>query len=405
MAGLGFPRDLVVRAYLNGWRDVTSQVRQSEPITITRGKGDRQDSIVPGKMTLVMENDSGDWTPGNLEGQYYGLLGRNTPMDLGFRTAQDTFSRVTANGWGTSSSGHAWAIEGAAAQFATDGSVGTQQVAVTNANVNAWLSDDELFDGRFSIKYTPGFTDVTGGSIEPANIMLRRTDTDNYYMVRLIVTTAEAYQMQVIRRKAGVETTLLAAFPISGLTHTIGQQVTMCAMIEGRAILGKLWLSSGLEPYEWHAIVEDPDDDNVLLTPGNFGVRSGVAAGNTNAKPITFTYDDAELTVVRMAGEIAENTQDWDESHSNNVARLQVLGPLRRLVQGSKTAPLRSTYRRAFDTNISNPPVAYWHCEDGSGAGALSSGIKGHPAMNFFEGNISLASFDGFDCSAPVPTL
>lgn len=96
-------------------------------------------------------------------------------------------------------------------------------------------------------------------------------------------------------------------------------------------------------------------------------------------------------------------------------ATVQVVasGALRRLGQGSP--PVFSSMRRAM---LKDPDVrAYWPCEDGKNAGFISSGIPGHPPMDF-SGRLhdgsnpglpaatpNLASSEPFDCSLALPQL
>ncbi|MCE7008724.1 hypothetical protein LWC34_38825 [Kibdelosporangium philippinense] len=400
---LRFPRELVVEAYLNGWTDITDQVRQSDPVSITRGRSNEQSKVAPSRLSMRLDNTTGDWNPRNPLGAYYGLLGRNTPFRVSLRVANDEFTRIQSNGWGTSSSGDPWSIQGTASQFAVNGSAATQRVASTATFVNAWLTNFTAYNVYVRINYTPTVTDVTGGPIEPATIMLRYINHLNYYQMRVIATTDEQYQLRVLRLFGGSEHILSSStITVPSLTHTNGQTVCIAAMIEGRTLFGKVWPATDPEPFTWHAIVSDQDDLNALMEPGSVGIRSGVAGGNTNAKPITFTYDNLDVRVMRMAGELSEITQDWDESHTNKRASVKVEGPLRRLGQGD--SPLKSTLRRAYETEVDNPPIAYWPCEDGPGATQLSSAVGG-PPMAIIAGNVDLASFTKFLCSAPLPLV
>ncbi len=58
------------------WTDVTRYVRAIDGIAITRGRGDEQDDIVPGGMSLSLNND-GRFTPGLASGAYYPNVKKN----------------------------------------------------------------------------------------------------------------------------------------------------------------------------------------------------------------------------------------------------------------------------------------------------------------------------------------
>jgi hypothetical protein len=63
---------VVVEVMFNGvnWTNITSYVRVSDGISITRGRGDEQGEVAPGTMSLVLIND-GRFTPGLASGAYY----------------------------------------------------------------------------------------------------------------------------------------------------------------------------------------------------------------------------------------------------------------------------------------------------------------------------------------------
>ena len=77
-------------------------------------------------------------------------------------------------------------------------------------------------------------------------------------------------------------------------------------------------------------------------------------------------------------------------------------GLLRRL--GVTQQPLNSALYRA-NTRFTGAlaPVAYWPCEDLTGATQVASGISGTPMS--ISGPLTLASDSGFACSAPIPVL
>src|SRR5690242_14437160 len=103
--GLAFPRATFMEFFLNGWTDVTSYVRQTVPITITRGRSTEQGQTAPTQLTARLSDSSGNMNPDNPNGIYYGLLGRNTPARWGIYAARDVFSRTVSSGWGSTDPG------------------------------------------------------------------------------------------------------------------------------------------------------------------------------------------------------------------------------------------------------------------------------------------------------------
>lgn len=71
-----------VTAYPNTWTwtDVSSYLRQSPSIRISRGRSDESGQTQPGQCTLQMDNTSGDWDPRNPLGAWYGQLRKGTPL-------------------------------------------------------------------------------------------------------------------------------------------------------------------------------------------------------------------------------------------------------------------------------------------------------------------------------------
>lgn len=75
------PRNVVVELQIDGvWVDVTTDIRQTSPITIKRGASGEGAKIQPGQCRLTLDDASGDYNPLNPLGQYFGLIGRNQPV-------------------------------------------------------------------------------------------------------------------------------------------------------------------------------------------------------------------------------------------------------------------------------------------------------------------------------------
>jgi hypothetical protein len=64
----------------NGWVDITSRVRQSGDIKITRSRGDGQSRVQPKRCSLTLNNADGLFSSKNGSSPYYGKIGKNTPI-------------------------------------------------------------------------------------------------------------------------------------------------------------------------------------------------------------------------------------------------------------------------------------------------------------------------------------
>lgn len=108
-------------------------------------------------------------------------------------------------------------------------------------------------------------------------------------------------------------------------------------------------------------------------------------------------------TSVRFWGEVPAWPQNWDTTGNDVWVEIEAASVLRRLGQNAQV--LRSTmYQGYTSATIANPPVAYWPCEDATGATQLASAVAGGTAM-VINGVPTLANYTGFDCSQPIPTM
>lgn len=64
------------------WVDITGYWRVGTPITITEGRGGWGDHTDPGTCRLILDNQDGRFSQHNPLGEWYGLLGRDTPIRI-----------------------------------------------------------------------------------------------------------------------------------------------------------------------------------------------------------------------------------------------------------------------------------------------------------------------------------
>jgi hypothetical protein len=62
------------------WVDITSDVYTRAPITITRGRTAEGGQVEPSSCTLTVNNRDGTYSPRNPSSDYFGKIGRNTPI-------------------------------------------------------------------------------------------------------------------------------------------------------------------------------------------------------------------------------------------------------------------------------------------------------------------------------------
>lgn len=403
---LTFPRDLVVELFLDGdWVDITTKVRQTNPITITRGRSDEQGSVAPSRLTMVLDNTGGLFTPRNPLSAYYGLLGRNTPIRVGLaNVVSDTYTRSVTDGWGSTDTGEAWSIIGTAANFDVTGTAGTMSLTVAGNVEVSYLSGVSLRDCRVQVETTLAVNDITGGNIHMGHILLRGSGTDTYYRANFFMLNDERIGQQVNKSIAGVDTILEVGPALTGIIDAVSTKtITTVAEIEGRTIRMKVWKTGDPEPYDWTFVTTD-NSSTAIMSAGWVGLRSSSQGTNTNTYPLVCTYDNFEVRIPRFAGEIANLKPRWDETHNIKTCELEAAGILRRLQQG--TAPLASSWRRAMLTATgSTAAVAYWPCEEGKNETRFLPAIGDVPPIEMAVGKAKFAENDDFACSDLLPVL
>lgn len=200
----------------------------------------------------------------------------------------DTFTRTSASGWGSADTGQAWTLSGAggtvnATDASTSGSTGLHSVPVANAYRVTYLA---AFSQPYAdIAITGSIAVVpTGATVELANLMTRATSLTTCYLFRVQLELSGAVTA-VIFAPGGV---VLASTTISGITYTAGLQLRVRAQSVGRIHQMKVWIAANPEPPTWALWCVDA----TYTGAGFVGVRSGVSSGNTNPKPVVFTYDN-----------------------------------------------------------------------------------------------------------------
>lgn len=401
--------DLAVELYTGpatGW--VAGSVYTRDNVAIARGTSDESTSAVPSTADFTLNNRVGNnWDPRNPTGLYYNQIGKNTPARITLTTLTDSFTRTVASGWGSTPGGLAWTAVGAGGTVnPTDtfvsGGFGQHSVPVTSAYRANVITGEPYLDVDVRVDcLTLSGTNVTGGVVEVANVMLRYTSSAAYYLARVTIDTAQQVNIGILY----VDGTVLAPIvPVAGLTHTGGNVLRVRFQAEGQSLRAKVWDAAKVEPYDWQVagnyIQLGKPQANAA---GGIGVRSGVGSGNTNAFPVVFQYDNLVVSVPRFAGEVGSWVQGADQANQDRFVKVSAAGPLRRLSQPSSPV-LKSTLRRSIPT-LGTSLVAYWPCEDGANATFIASGLPGGGAPMAIIGAPSLGAYTGFPSTAPIPTM
>lgn len=236
--------------------------------------------------------------------------------------ATDTFTRTEIDQWGFMDSGQAWSlfwVGGAAADFDVAAGVGTMVVDAAAEYRVAILSDiaaNRIRNAEVAVTFTPvGIANITGASIEPGNLILRYVDTINYYFCRIEITTAELVNISIHKLVNNVGTTI-SSIVTTSIAYT-GQALRTHFTAHGRTLRAKVYDPSRFD-VEWQVTAED----DTFLEAGVVGIRTGVAAGNTNV-PVTVSYDTFEVS----------NPQQFsvDERSLNGIVKAHKAGSIVRI--------------------------------------------------------------------------
>ena len=367
---MSFPQEVHVEFYINGaWIDVSQYVQMKNKIYVKYGRSDELSNVTAAECKFTLRNTNGIWSPRNPLGQYYGYLTKNLPMRVYLlphftagegQETSETFTR-TASNWngGTYTYTHGGAGGTIGSDWACTGSLGTQSVPVANAYRYSILEDVVVEDVEVTATInTPSISLPAGGSVEPGNILLRVSESGgviaDYYTFRVEVTTSGLINVAIMGDHAS---TVLAAASLA-FGYAASQPLKVKARAIGNELSFKVWSAAGSEPTTWDLVAHD----SALAGPLRVAFRDGVASGNTDTKPVVFSWDDITVTpfYTRFVGEIAELPPTWDHTSTNAMSSVAASGILRRLNQGSKSA--RAPIERA---TTSLTPLVYWPLTDG----------------------------------------
>ena len=334
---LAFPRQPVVEFWLDRWRDVSTDVRQSPAMSITPGRKDWASKLSPATCKFTLDDGpdhgDGDYHPENPLGQWFGLLDRNVPVRVGLAVMEDTFTRTVVNGWGTAPTGEVWTNVGGvggtvqASDWQATGTAATHSVPAANGYRYSTMA--QLYrDVEIAVSITVAVSNITGGAIEPGNLILRRSG-GSYYMTRVSIDASEVLTISIHHSTGGQ---LVAPVTVAGLVDAVSSKVIRVKMqAEGQTLRAKVY-APGAEPLGWHVEVHD----TTITTAGEVGIRNGVSSGNTNTKPIVFSVDDFTVALPRFFGETSSMVPLSTVGHKDQRTTVECASIRRRLSKGER---------------------------------------------------------------------
>lgn len=204
--------------------------------------------------------------------------------------AQDTFSRVVNDGWGTAETGGIWySSGGAAAEYLVDGNAGIHDVTQPGSSHNSWLARGQL---DIDLKYRFKTDKLAGRESLYQFALLRINDADNYYDARVKFMKDQRVKVVFRKRVNGSGTYIGGETEVARETHDADTWYWVRAQAEGvspTALRLKVWRAGTPEPEAWD--YEASDSEGSLQVAGGVGVRS-VTHSRTSNTPIRYSYDD-----------------------------------------------------------------------------------------------------------------
>lgn len=392
------------------WTNVTTDVRESAPITIDRGAADEATSSDPSKCTLTLNNRDGRYSPRNPVSPYYGLIGRNTPIRV---SVQGPESYLALEG---NTSSYARTPDAAALDITGDIDLRVE------ATIDWYANTSQALLGKWDT------------ATNQRSYLLRILNGDLILNWSTTGATTLFAQMPLpaLPKRAAVRVTLDVNNGAGGVTATFywaeslaGPWVQIRTPLSGPPTTN---IHSGTAPLELAPIAAS-DATPVEGRVHRAEVRSGIggtivaspdvrplaegATGWTDSAGRVWTLGaDADISdrQYRFVGEVSAWPTRWDVSGADIYVPIEAAGVTRRMGQGKKA--LGSTLRRRVPAFA---PLAYWPCEDEDGARQAYSPIAGvsplvvSPGFRFGQddslaGSSSLPSVEaGSTMRGPVP--
>ncbi|MES9522473.1 hypothetical protein [Streptomyces capoamus] len=199
----------------------------------------------------------------------------------------DTFARTTSSGWGTADTGQAWSTSGGSAtDYSTNGSAGVHSLGTVNVSRYTVLSAPTA---DVDLRVEVATSALATGGPQYTQLVARYIDGSNNYSARLTFNTNQTLTLGLQKRVGGAQTDLVSS-TIAG-THAAGTAVVIRLQVWGSTLRAKAWQSGTSEP-TWQV----QTTDSSLTAAGAAGVRSVLDSANTNTLPVTYSYDNFQVT-------------------------------------------------------------------------------------------------------------
>lgn len=397
----------------NAWTDVSTQTYQRDGYTITRGRRSEGSTSDPSTCTLTFNNRSGNFSPRNPMGAYYGSIGRNTRVRVSLPAAATWLQTTGATGDCATAPDNARLDVTGDIDLRADlwnpswqcgmdligkyTTVGNQRSYEFLLNTGGYPTLGWSPDGTSAARILVGSTVPVPAPITGRRAVRATLDVNNgsggYTVVFYTSDTIAGTWTQLgdaIVTTGGTTSIFNSTAPlyvgdIAGANGGVG---TGYARFYAAKVLNGIGGSEVANP------------DFTAQTDGSTGFAD--AAGNVWSLGGAATIVGRDW---RFHGEVSEWPPARDTSDTDRYVQVTASGILRRLGKGAK--PLKSVFYRAITSPVVPVTglVGYWPCEDEASATSIASGLSGKPAIVISGTPILATDSTSFPGSAPLPTM
>ncbi len=216
---------------------------------------------------------------------YYLTEGLDVPCIPAAAVISDTFTRTELTDWGETDTGETWTQTLAAGTTASV-SGGRGRITVDSVDETVFESIPvPLVNYSGSIQFFT--TEIATGNVLVFELDLRQQDANNYYFLHILPNTDTSIVGRIGSTLGGVSTFDQVTSGIYAINSAINTQWE----IAGPTIRFKWWAEGQSTPADW--LIERTEA--TIATAGNFRVRMGTSAGNTNA-PVELYTDNLSIS-------------------------------------------------------------------------------------------------------------
>ncbi|MER5892406.1 hypothetical protein [Streptomyces sp. NPDC001876] len=351
------------------WTNVTTDVRESAPITIDRGAADEATSSDPSKCTLTLNNRHGKYSPRNPLSPYYGLIGRNTPLRV---SVQGPESYLAVEGIATS---YARTPDAAALDIVGDIDLRAEVTMDWSEPgihplVGKWISATN--QRSYALSVDSGTLSIWWSTAGTAGVSVSRTLPDLPRRAALRGT------LDVNNGSGGYTVNLYWAESLDGPWTAVGASYTTTPATSIYVSTAPLELAPPnlagavlMQGRIHRAEVRSGVGGTVVASPDVRALAEGATGWTDSAGRVWTLGAGASISdrQYRFHGEVSAWPSRWDVSGADVYVPIEAAGITRRTGQGKKA--LDSTLRRRIPS--ASGLLAYWPMEDGQDAASAYS--------------------------------